>query len=88
MAQAVIRRPLTAQARFRSRVSLCGICGGQSGTGTGFCASTSVVLRPHRHATCYSTRMTDGRFLGTVQKATQFQELRNIGWKNAFTFCL
>jgi hypothetical protein len=36
MAQAVSRRPPTAEARFRSRVSPCGICGGKSGTGTGF----------------------------------------------------
>jgi hypothetical protein len=36
MAQAVSRRPLTAEARVRSRVTPCGICGGQSGTGTGF----------------------------------------------------
>jgi hypothetical protein len=36
MAQAVSRRPLTAEARVRSRVSPCGIYGGQSGTGTGF----------------------------------------------------
>jgi hypothetical protein len=36
MAQAVSRRPLTAYARVRSRVSPCGICGGQSGTGRGF----------------------------------------------------
>ena len=35
MAQAVSRRPPTAEARVRSRVSSCGICGGQSGTGTG-----------------------------------------------------
>jgi hypothetical protein len=42
MAQAVSRRPPTAEARFRSRVSPCGICGGQSGTGTGFSPSTSV----------------------------------------------
>jgi hypothetical protein len=42
MDQAVGRRPLTAQARLRFRVSLCGICGGQSGTGTGFSPSTSV----------------------------------------------
>jgi hypothetical protein len=34
MAQAVSRRPLTAEVR--SRVSPCGICGGQSGIGTGF----------------------------------------------------
>jgi hypothetical protein len=42
MAQAVSRRPLTAEARVRFRVSSCGICGGQSGTGTGFSPNTSV----------------------------------------------
>jgi hypothetical protein len=42
MAQVVSLRPLTAEARVRSRVSPCGICGGQSGTGTGFSPSTLV----------------------------------------------
>jgi hypothetical protein len=42
MAPAVSRRPLTAEARVRSRISPCGICGGQSGTGTGVSTSTSV----------------------------------------------
>jgi hypothetical protein len=42
MAQAVSRRPLTTEARVRSPVSPCGICGGQSGTETGFSPSTSV----------------------------------------------
>jgi hypothetical protein len=36
MVQAVSRRPLSAVARVRSRVIPCGICGGQSGTGTDF----------------------------------------------------
>jgi hypothetical protein len=35
MAQAVSRRPLTAEDRVRARVNPCGICGGQSDTGTG-----------------------------------------------------
>jgi hypothetical protein len=35
MAQAVSRRPPTAEAWVRSGVGPCGICGGQSGTGTG-----------------------------------------------------
>jgi hypothetical protein len=42
MAQAVSRRPHTAEARVRSRVSPCGFCVGQSGNGTGFSPSTSV----------------------------------------------
>ena len=40
-AQAVSRQPLTAEARVRSRVSPCEICG-QGGTGTRFSPSTSV----------------------------------------------
>jgi hypothetical protein len=40
MAQAVSRRSLSADARVR--VGPFGICGGQSGTGTGFSPNTSV----------------------------------------------
>jgi hypothetical protein len=38
----VSRRPLTAEARVRARVNPCGICGGQSGNGTGFSPSYLV----------------------------------------------
>jgi hypothetical protein len=42
MAQAVSCRPTTAEARVRSGVNSYGICGGRSGTGTGFSPSTSI----------------------------------------------
>jgi hypothetical protein len=41
MAQAVSRRTPIAEVLVQSRVGPCGICGGQSGTGTGFSPSTS-----------------------------------------------
>jgi hypothetical protein len=42
IAQAVSRRLPTAEAWVRSLVSLCGICGEQSGTGAGFSPNTGV----------------------------------------------
>jgi hypothetical protein len=42
MAQVVSCWPLIADTRDHAQVNPCGICGGQSGTGTGFSLSSSV----------------------------------------------
>jgi hypothetical protein len=42
MAQVVSRRPVTAEVWVHPRVNPFGICGGQSGTGTGFSPSSTV----------------------------------------------
>jgi hypothetical protein len=59
MAQAVSCRASTAEARVRSRVSPCGICGGQSDTGTGF--------SPRASAFPYQFHSTGAPLLGNGQ---------------------
>ena len=53
VAQAISRRPLPAEAWVQFQASPCGICGGQSGIGTGFLSSVSGFPRsispPMRH---------------------------------------
>jgi hypothetical protein len=50
MAEAVSRLSLTAKTRVQCQATSCGIYGGQSGTGSGFCSRASVFLC-HYHST-------------------------------------
>jgi hypothetical protein len=59
MADAVSRRPFTAEARVRSRVRPCGICG-LSGTGTDVFPSSSVCPRQHYSTVALHTDSTWG----------------------------
>jgi hypothetical protein len=60
MAQVVSRRPLTAEARVRAWVYPCGICGGQSGTGTGFSQSSSVFPCQYQSTVALKTHIIWG----------------------------
>jgi hypothetical protein len=60
MAHAVSHRPVAAEVRIRALVIPCGICGVQSGTGTGIYMSSSV-LSCHYHSTvAIYTHMSSG----------------------------
>jgi hypothetical protein len=60
MAQAVSRRPLTPEACVCFRVNSCGICGGQSGTGTGFSPSCSPFLSYYHFTVALHTHVSPG----------------------------
>jgi hypothetical protein len=60
MAQVVSRRPLTAEAWVRAWVNPCGICSGQSGTGTGFSPSSSVFPCQHHSTFALQTHIIWG----------------------------
>jgi hypothetical protein len=54
MAQVVIRYPLTAEACVHVHVSRCDICGGQSGTRTGFSEFFGLIHQYHTTRAPYS----------------------------------
>jgi hypothetical protein len=66
MAQEVSRRPFKAEARVRTCVSPCGICGGQSGTG-----KRSSVFSRQYHSTVAL------HHLGREQQACCWPQLRD-----------
>ena len=88
MSQEVIRRPVTAEARIPSQVSPCGTCSEQSGTGRGLFLSkyfgfspviiNAPTLRTH-HLNFTLTRRTNGRNLGTFERAILFRKSGRIG---------
>jgi hypothetical protein len=74
MAQAVSRRPVTAEARVRAPVTPRGVCGRQSGVGTGFPPS-SLVFSCQYHSTVALQTYISSR---DEQEARWRSQFRNI----------
>jgi hypothetical protein len=67
IAEAVIRRFLTAKARVRTQISPCRICGGQSGNETGFSQGPSVLpCKYHSTAASAGFAVAGGSNLSTL----------------------
>jgi hypothetical protein len=76
MAQVVSCRPLTTEAQVRARVSPCVICGGQTGTGTGFSPSSSVFPCQHHSTMALHSHVSYGGWtIGQLQAAVQRHSL-------------
>jgi hypothetical protein len=89
------RRPLTTEGRVQSQVSLCEICGRQSGIKTGFSPNTSsyafpqylpTMHRTHLHLKYYS-HQKDKLSLGKIEKSNDVWET-TVHWKEkSFSQC-
>jgi hypothetical protein len=60
LTQAVRCHPFTAETRVRARVNLCGICGGQSGTGTNLSLGSSVFPSRYHFTVSLRTHIWSG----------------------------
>jgi hypothetical protein len=60
MPQAIRHRSLTAETGFGARINQCGICGGQSGTGTGLSSSSSVLTCQYNSTAVLHTHVSPG----------------------------
>jgi hypothetical protein len=75
MAQAVSRRPLTAEARIRARVNPCGICDGQNDARRGLSPSSSPV-------NIIPPLLFNSYHLKDEQYVRQWQQFRDVSPRN------
>jgi hypothetical protein len=68
MAQAVSRRPVTAEARVRAQFITYEICGEHSGTGTGSSPSSSVFLCQYNSTVALHINILTRGMVAAVQR--------------------
>jgi len=82
MPQAASRLPLAEEVRVRSQVSLCEVCGGQSGTTPGFSSSTSVFPRLNHFANApYSSSLTHCSYQDKRAKRGNLPKKCSLGYR-------
>jgi hypothetical protein len=77
MDQAVSRLSHPSKARVYARFSPCGICDGQSDTGTSFSPSFSVFLSYYLHTHLSSARWIIGPLVAAVQRHSLPVDMNN-----------
>jgi len=93
-AQAVSRRPVTAEARVRSQASPGGICGGHSVNGTDFSPSTSAfpcqcIVTSAQYPSTYFSYQKDKRakLWNLLKEQFCFGSRGALDWKVLLLFC-
>ena len=88
-APAVGHRPLLAEAPFQSHTCPCGICGAQSGTGTGFSPITSGFPRQsHSHKCSIFIHSFIHSFITYTFSNSKFRHTAHINWKLKWRECI
>jgi hypothetical protein len=76
MAQAVTRRPVTAETPVRAQVSQYGLCGGQGSNRTGLSPSSAVFYCQHHSTVALNSHISSGgQTIGPLVAAVQRHRL-------------
>jgi hypothetical protein len=89
MVQAVSQQPLATEAQVHAWVCPCGICGGQSGTGTGSSPSSTVFPHQYHSTMVLHPHISSGEWtIGLLEVAVHRHSLTPSTWATRTSPCL